>query len=197
MHTKIVRYEDNFFTLDGLQSLLKEPYNPSKATILNASELMEMTPSQVIARTETIERWHLSQFSSANFLRCIDENLTRHFRIDINRRNQVLFRKSIIQTLNQFSTKLIDLKYDKVTAINIRFDGSINDKAGLFLIEMPIHQITEFITSVKQRKAIHSQELISFQMLLDFYTTTENSPFFNIKLDDYRYIYLPYNDLIG
>lgn len=93
--------------------------------------------------------------------------------------------------MNDLQSKLIDLKSPQVESAIVRFDGKIDNKTGIFLIEFKLDSIMEYVNTVKCMRAININEKLSLTHLLKFYADKSISPFTQFDLEEYRYIYLP------
>lgn len=174
------------FTKISLADLARKQPSPIGPGILfGTSEV------QVLAVEEINNRWPLTEQCAAPFLRQIDTNLIYYPHIEANEKNITLFVQAATKAMDQLATKMIDLKSPTLQVIVVRFDGTIGNKNGVFLIAIPTYIVTAYIDSVKLQEAINAYEKLSFDHLLDFYANQTNSPFENFNLDEFRHLYLP------
>ena len=159
----------------------------------DARILIDLSPPQRAAKYDIKERWELTKTSSAEFVRRVDLDLTYFPHIDATSKNKALFVKSSIDAIDMITSNLIDLKNSEVNSAFVRFDGKINNKTGVFLIEFTFDSIKEYVDSIKAMKAVKIYEKLSLSHLLTFYTDKPSNLFTQFNIEEYRYIYLPIN----
>ena len=170
-------------------SLTKIAKNNSNT--LNPAVLFRTSKVQLLATEDINNRWKLTKISSAAFLRQVDTNLTYYPHIEAGQKNIALFVRTAVDTMNLLATKVIDLKSPILQSVIVRFDGTIGNKTGSFLIKLPTNLVIKYINSVRLMKAVDMTEKLSLNHLLDFYANEIDSPFKNFDLNEYRCIYLP------
>lgn len=184
MYNIVIQPKD--FTRFNLSKLAK--INSNK---FNPAVLFRISKVQLLATEDINDRWKLTKISSGAFLRQIDANLTYYPHIEASKKNISLFVQTAADTMDLLATKVIDLKSPTLQSVIIRFDGTIGNKTGSFLIEFPVNPVKEYVDSVRLMKAVDISEKISLNHLLDFYANEIDSPFKNFDLNDFRYIHLP------
>ncbi|MEK4080457.1 hypothetical protein [Solibacillus sp. FSL K6-1126] len=155
--------------------------------------LMHSSPPQRAAKSDIKERWILTETRSAEFVRRVDLDLTYFPHIEATSKNKALFVKSSVDALDMITSKITSIKYSEVNSAVVRFDGEINNKTGVFLIEFPFESIREYVDFVKAMKAIKVGEKLSLSHLLNFYADKPSNPFTQFNIEKFRYIYLPIN----
>ncbi|WP_342471985.1 hypothetical protein MHH70_16285 [Metasolibacillus sp. FSL H7-0170] len=194
MTTFINPLKHELFTYDNVQNIFKQRYFSSTTLRIPAKELFGRSAAQVNARKDIQEHWRLSALSTAEFVRTIDERYNSYLLNIASDREMVLYRKNLLNELNSLASQQTDCLTND--SINIRFDGEIGDKACLFLIELPATLIEKFIDYIRAGKYYSDLPYVDLTDLITFYNNPNTSPFTNFNLSNYRYIYIPYNDLI-
>lgn len=166
-------------------------YKLPSTVILDPREFTGTTTAQLAAKKAVIELWQIAKISTYEPVRCINKNIADYDNIEINEKNQYLFITAAMDAINGLQSKLLDLKSPQVKTFVVRFDGTINNKTGTFLIEFPLDSTPEYVNNVRGMKAININEKISLTHLLNFYANHSLSPFIEFDLKKYRYIYLP------
>lgn len=194
MTTFINPLKHGLFIYDNVQNIFKQRYFSSTTLSIPAKELFGRSYAQVNAKNDIQEHWRLSALSSAEFVKTIDERYNPYLLNIASDREMLLYRKNLLNELNSLASQQADCLTND--SINIRFDGEIDDKTGLFLIEIPATLIEKFIDSIKAGKYSSDSPYVDLTDLIAFYNNPNTSPFTNFNLNNYRYIYIPYNDLI-
>lgn len=194
MNTFINPLKHELFLYENVQNIFKQLYFSSTTLSIPVKELFGRSAAQVNAKNDIQEHWRLSALSSAEFVTTIDERYNPFLLNSASEREQLLYRKILLNELNGLASKHADCLTDDF--INVRFDGEINDKVGLFLIELPTLLIKKFIDCIKAGKYSSNIPYIDLTNLITFYDNPNCSPFNQFNLSDYRYIYIPYNDSI-
>ncbi|MFJ7369378.1 hypothetical protein ACIQVU_08065 [Lysinibacillus sp. NPDC098008] len=194
MTTFINPLKHGLFIYDNVQNIFKQRYFSSTTLSIPTKELFGRSAAQIHAKNDIQEHWRLSALSSAEFVKTIDERYNPYLLNIASDREMLLYRKNLLNEINGLASQQADcLTKD---SINIRFDGEIDDKTGLFLIEIPAILIEKFIDSIKADKYSSASPYVDLTDLIAFYNNPNTSPFTNFNLNNYRYIYIPYNDLI-
>lgn len=176
------------------------PYDLPKSkfrstVILDPRQFTGTTIVQLAAKKAVLELWKIAKISTYEPVRCINKNLADYDNIEKNEKNQYLFIKAMMDEMEALQSKLSDLKPPQVKTFVVRFNGTINNITGIFLIEFPVYSTPQYVNDVRDMKGININEKISLTHLLNFYTNHSLSPFNEFDLKKYRYIYLPIEEV--
>lgn len=184
-------------------SIIEKKFNPydlpkskfRSTVILDPRQFTGTTIVQLAAKKAVLELWKIAKISTYEPVRCININLADYDNIEKNEKNQYLFIKAMMDEMEALQSKLSDLKSTQVKTFVVRFNGTINNKTGIFLIEFPVYSTSEYVNDVRDMKGININEKISLTHLLNFYANHSLSPINEFDLKKYRYIYLPIEEV--
>ncbi|MGE7599914.1 hypothetical protein [Lysinibacillus fusiformis] len=182
----IVVFQPKYFPKLSLIKLAK-----ARSGNLQLSIVCRASKVQLLAIEDIKNRWGLTKTSTAPFLRQVDSNVIQYTHIEAEEKNIALFTLTALEVMDQLATKIDDLASPTLQLIVVRFDGTIGNKTGAFLIELPTDYIPEYIDLMKFMKSFNVNEKLSLNSLLDFYADTTDSPFKDFNLDEFRHLYLP------
>lgn len=159
----IVVFQPKYFPKLSLIKLAK-----ARSGNLQLSIVCRASKVQLLAIEDIKNRWGLTKTSTAPFLRQVDSNVIQYTHIEAEEKNIALFTLTALEVMDQLATKIDDLASPTLQLIVVRFDGTIGNKTGAFLIELPTDYIPEYIDLMKFMKSFNVNEKLSLNSLLDF-----------------------------